>query len=758
MRFFGDTKSVSPAVSAFFNGTDVMEDGSNGAKITTPYAQSSWVYIAINRLAKKVSSIPFRISRVGSGNAKRIRALRSSSDPRHCRFITKALGETIIESGDVVDLFNRPHPTMNRQLFWEMVVTWNCLRGEFFIMPLDGADGTVDLTERNPRVERLLTVPTELFWHIVQGYDLKAWRYTGSPLLTPLPSEILSPGEIIHSRTPNPYLYWRGMSPLFLAMGPAGADYAASQYAKGYWMNNADTGVIVTTEQQCAPDQREAILTALRERKRKAGTADRPLFLWGGAKVEKPQLSGMEQQFIENRKMNRQEIAAIYEVPDSIMGFSEAKASALSGGGDAIQQEQIGFLENTICPLCCHIEAAIEPVIKTFGEDLIGWFDVDSQPAMQAARRARVDTAAKAFAIGASFNDVNTVYDLGFEKKPWGDLSYLPFNLQQVGETPEPLPSETEPDGDEAKSNPFSAMRSLLSGIKTTPQVRKPSVDVVNLWKAHITARRAAVKMFEGKIGKVVMRFRTSTLAKLNEIHLEKSAGRMGEIKSLIDLIFHATSFGKALNTELETPLRSTLQSAGDQMRAELGQDDPWKYPPQAVQEFLASRTQKIAGVGDTLRNQLNTALTDGMEAGETTDELAARLKGVFNEFTDGGARRVAQTEVNTAYNTARHEAMTDAGIEYKSWLSSHGPHVRPAHAEAEEVYLNEPIPLDEPFDVGGDQMMFPGDDSLGADVSNIINCQCIQLAAQKQSEDDKSATYKIFGAGTMTFDRQGTK
>ena len=63
------TKSVSPDVAAFLTGTDVLEDGGAAAKMVTPYAQSSWVYIAVTRLAEKISSIPFRISRVGSGQA-----------------------------------------------------------------------------------------------------------------------------------------------------------------------------------------------------------------------------------------------------------------------------------------------------------------------------------------------------------------------------------------------------------------------------------------------------------------------------------------------------------------------------------------------------------------------------------------------------------------------------------------------------------------------------------------------------------------
>ncbi|MEI6193392.1 MAG: hypothetical protein WCS42_03585 [Verrucomicrobiota bacterium] len=91
-------------------------------------------------------------------------------------------------------------------------------------------------------------------------------------------------------------------------------------------------------------------------------------------------------------------------------------------------------------------------------------------------------------------------------------------------------------------------------------------------------------------------------------------------------------------------------------------------------------------------------------------------------------------------------QAMGDAGIEYKAWLSSHGPTVREAHAQAEEDYLDEPIPMDEPFTVMEEQLMFPGDDSLGASLENIINCQCVQLAAQKTGEDGKFVHYKIFG------------
>src|SRR6266446_5358793 len=425
-------------------------DAGEGAKLLSPYSQSAWVYIAVSVLAENVAQIPFRISRLPQ-SAKRDLSRNLNLNPNlnphssgpvvpwsRSPVVHRLLGENIIESGPAVELFEHPHPTMDRGLFWEMVVTWRALRGEFFILPLDAHDQPVDLSTirtstlspRTSSVRRLITLAPEQFWHMVQGYDLVGWRFTGAPLLSPIQSQVLLPSEVIHSRSPNPYLYWRGLSPLVVALLPAAADYAAEQFMKGLMLNNADTGVIITTDQQVSPEQREALKAALRERKRKAGTADRPLFLWGGAKLEKPAISSADMQFLENRKLNRQEIGAIFKVPEQLMGFDPQTGSL--GGGGAQEQVRLMFLENTLWPHCRRIEAALDPIVKSFGSDLYGFFDIEAMPIMQEARRARLDSASKAFAMGVPFNDINQVYDLGFRKLAWGDRGYLPFNLQEV--------------------------------------------------------------------------------------------------------------------------------------------------------------------------------------------------------------------------------------------------------------------------------------------------------------------------------------
>lgn len=694
------TKAISPEMSNWLR-LDDMEASGEGTKLGSPYVQSSWVYIAISRLAEKVSSIPFRISRMDGGTARRVRALRGSADPAHRHFIRRTLGEAIVEGGDVIDLFHRPHPTMNRQLFWEMVVTWNCLRGEFFVLPLDASDQPVDLSLGSARVARMITLPTDMFWHVVTGYELSGWRYTGSPLVSPLPSEMLLPNEVIHSRTPNPFLYWRGLSPLLLALGPAAADYAASQYNKGYWLNNADTGVIVTTDQQATTEQRDAIIAALRERKRKAGTADRPLFLWGGAKVEKPTLSGMESQMIENRKMNRQEILAIYKMTDSVIGLTDAKSSALTGGGNAINQEEVKFIESTIAPLCEHLEAAVEPIVKSFGPGFVGWFDVDGLPVMQEARRARLDAGVKAFGIGASFNDINRVYDLGFpEYAGWGDRNFLPQALSvadRVGVEDESEPQRRRDAEEEERGIVINrpagqdATRAITSGLPIpkigrdelhkSPSVSSQTVQSnegtapCNQTRSHAEAiedsqsspsssslRLCAsavnnITIRKDKVSKVLNEFRGTALAGLASCDLSQDFSQ----RPLVEHLFDAKQFGDRLFAELRNSIMAALKTSSEGMRTELNLAPSGGMSPRQLVEFLGQRAQAMQDFGTSVRAKLDAALQAGATAGENATQLSARVKEVFNHLGYHEARRIAVLETNVACSYARQCAVAAA-------------------------------------------------------------------------------------------------
>lgn len=739
-------KSLSPASAGWLRGDDVTDGG--GARLDYPYSQSAWIYDCVNILATNVAGIPFRISRVGS-KARRIRMLRNSSEPAHRDFCRRALNESIIESGDVVDLFERPHPTMGRSLFWEQLTSWDALRGEFFVMPLDESDSPVNLSDRAPLVKRMITLPTELFWHVVYGYELQQWRYTGSPLLTPIPSCSLNPHEVIHARNVNPYNYWRGLSPLTVASVAAQSDYAAGKFMQGLMMNNADTGIILESDHPLSKEQLDQALAQLKERKRKAGTPDRPMAL-SGLRVAKPTISNVDMEFLNNRKWSREEIFSIWQVPPSVAGFTDGKKELGGGGGVGIATEKLTFIEQTITPKCRRYESALAPIVKTFGDDLIGWFDIDGLPVMQEARRARAETATKYFAMGVPFKDINLSFDLGFPDHPWHAKGYLPFSVQEAGAEEAPLPAEgvedeSEKEKDE-KSNPFARMLKLL---QPAPVVSKPKSELpdsffpaccchggemteqrgrskqeIALWKEHAAKRKVVIKQFEAKFNKVLFEARAETLRKIEE----KYAPRVGaSVKAAAaDLTFDKTSFGDKLWAAMRQVAAQALDTAGKELLAEVGKDDPWKFPPQEALEFLAKRENKMRDVSEGVWNRINAQIAEGITDGDSIADMAKRIKGEFNDISDGRARVIASTETSAAYGASRQKAMEDVGIGYKKWLTSGLANVRSAHADAN----GQIVPVNEPFFVGGESLNNPGDESGSPE--NVINCHCVAVASKE--------------------------
>jgi HK97 family phage portal protein len=383
-------KSFSPSSQSWLRGDDLDQSGTS---LTNAYQQVVWVYRSINVLAEQVANIPFLFSAGERGR------------------------ETLITSGPLLDFYNHPHPRLNRFKYWELRIMWLMLRGECFRVPIF----------EGRKLKRIVMLDPAMIQHIVEDHELIGWRYTGPGMLGPVASQVFLPEEVWFECLPNPFSFWRGMPPLLLADLPARTDFAASSFMRGIMENNADTGLIVRSDQLLGEEQREQVIATLRNRKRKAGTADRPIFLWGVNEIVKPELSSADLQFLENRKFSRSEICAAFGVPEEIVTTTDkAKYDVMAGA-------RLNFLENRVAPLCARLEAEEEVTVHSIDPNAVGWFDIDTVPLMQEARRTRLAAAKSGFDMGIPFNELNRIFDLGFRRLPWGDIGFLPNRLQSVG-------------------------------------------------------------------------------------------------------------------------------------------------------------------------------------------------------------------------------------------------------------------------------------------------------------------------------------
>jgi SPP1 gp7 family putative phage head morphogenesis protein len=129
------------------------------------------------------------------------------------------------------------------------------------------------------------------------------------------------------------------------------------------------------------------------------------------------------------------------------------------------------------------------------------------------------------------------------------------------------------------------------------------------------------------------------------------------------------------------------------------------------------------------IESRLTRELTNGILTGESIPQIAGRIRGVV-ETNLSDSVRIARTETTKVEAAARFEVGKEAqkmGFKvYKRWIATEDERTRPWHREAD----GQEVPLDEPFIVGGEKLMYPGDENGSA--GNVVNCRCTMITISK--------------------------
>ena len=146
----------------------------------------------------------------------------------------------------------------------------------------------------------------------------------------------------------------------------------------------------------------------------------------------------------------------------------------------------------------------------------------------------------------------------------------------------------------------------------------------------------------------------------------------------------------------------------------------------------LVREVSAVSGVAkSTLKKVLAELLADEtfMSLGEEARvrEIMKRLKFKARWM----ARRIVRTETTASANFGIQLSASDIYGDdnlVKEWIASDGSRTRDTHRTASSQYSNNPIPMNEPYLVGGSKMMFPSDTSLGARAKEVVNCRCVSI------------------------------
>jgi len=163
-----------------------------------------------------------------------------------------------------------------------------------------------------------------------------------------------------------------------------------------------------------------------------------------------------------------------------------------------------------------------------------------------------------------------------------------------------------------------------------------------------------------------------------------------------------------------------TIERHGKRSLFEINIDEPFNPRIDRINDFVEKYgAELIKGINETTRDKLRKELEEGIANGESIAKLSDRISKVFEEAKGYRAERIARTETIRAANFGAYEGYQQGNVEQKRWLATMDERVRDAHADADMQVRD----MDEPFDVGGEKLMYPGD--YAGSAGNVINCRC---------------------------------
>lgn len=363
------------------------------------YAQSPWVYAAVNRIAEACALVPLKVYRVQG--EERLEVARHPLEV----------------------LLDAPNPYTSRFELFEQTIGMLELTGNAYWYLVGDANG-VPAQIWTLRPDRVSIVPDAQ--HYVRGY---VYEVDGQHI----PMEAV---EVIHFKRWHPYNDYYGLSALDAARLALTTDRAMSEWNRNtFGKDNGVPAGIVHIKEFVNDSDFERIKREWRQSY--GGPRRKTAFLRGGGiEWHSMGLSHTDLDFLQGRKANREEILNIFGVPVGLLSENATEANA--------QVAERLFIERTLYPKLVRLAQKITQELLPFypGEHVAEFADI--RPTDQ---QARLDEIRAAYRV-LSINEIRERY---FRLPPvaWGDApvgrSCITSDTENdVDETPPAVKTETD--------------------------------------------------------------------------------------------------------------------------------------------------------------------------------------------------------------------------------------------------------------------------------------------------------------------------
>lgn len=412
----------SSALSDFYPSTGVSLT-SLFSSYGSIYKRQLWVYTVVRKRALSARRLPLKTYRRLDGDARD----EARDTP-------------------VARLLREPNPRMSGPFLWEWTSSTFDIYGEAMWLKVRGRDGLPG--ELWPAHPSNMVLRREKDGSVI-------WVYGPGVMLGAKPEFVIPERDVVHFKTYNPESTLRGLSPLEALRATLVNEDAARRASAAFWANGARPAGFLSHPNKLSQDAADRLSAQWNTLHGSVDNFGKWAILEEGMKPEVLSLTAEESQYIDTRRLNREEVIAAYDTAPPVVHVLDRATFS-----NIVEQFRSHY-RDTMAPHLSGFEAVLNTqLVPEFGRDLYQEFLMDE--VLRGNFEQRIPTIAQA--IGTGQITINEARAL--ENRPpidGGDVLLVNAALTPIDRVGEKLPL--------AQSKSFDSLWGRLGSCATLDDV-----------------------------------------------------------------------------------------------------------------------------------------------------------------------------------------------------------------------------------------------------------------------------------------------
>ncbi len=241
-----------------------------------------------------------------------------------------------IDKHPVLDLLNKPNDLQTATDFIYLMSTHIDTNGQALIYPVRSAIGSRSITQMQLLNPNGITTLVKKNSPIV---EVLGYKYIKDGL-----SYTFDKTELINVLRPNPFSQHLGISTIQMARFDATNELNSIQMNNAFYEHGASPSGVLKTEQAISQEDFDKLKARIKAQYEGKNNAFKMMFLTHGLDYTAVTPTQRDMQYVEQRKLNRDQILAIFKVPKSVIAVSDSVNKATA------EAENLSFAKVVIKP------------------------------------------------------------------------------------------------------------------------------------------------------------------------------------------------------------------------------------------------------------------------------------------------------------------------------------------------------------------------------------------------------------------------